>query len=144
MRVRKAGAALLLLCACARGVPASSTTDVTFQTSRGRLVIHAEIARTEAERERGLMGRTSLASDAGMIFLWQDVAARDFYMKDTLIPLDLISIRTGRVVGVATMVPCRTPTCPITKTPATDAVLEVAAGTAERAGITAGALVSWK
>ena len=124
---------LLALCACARAQGATVTI--------GRSVFHVQIAATEALREHGLMGVRTLAPDRGMFFLWDDVAARDFYMKDTLIPLDLISIRAGTVVGVATMAPCRADPCPITNTPPADAALEVPAGTAERADISAGAPV---
>jgi uncharacterized membrane protein (UPF0127 family) len=126
-------ASLLVLCVCAR----AQGTDVTI----GRSVFHVQVAATEALREHGLMGVRALARDGGMLFLWDDVAARQFYMKNTLIPLDLISILAHRVVGVATMVPCLKDPCPITKTPPADAALEVPAGTAKRAGIAAGALV---
>jgi uncharacterized membrane protein (UPF0127 family) len=132
--VRKSVVALLLvLCACARAQGATVTIS--------RNVFHVQIAATEALREHGLMGVRTLAPDRGMFFLWADVAARQFYMKDTLISLDLISIRAHKVVGVATMVPCTKDPCLITTTPSADAALEVLAGTAKRAGIAAGALV---
>ena len=113
------------------------TTNVTIGTHH----FHVQVAATEALREHGLMGVQTLAADEGMLFVWKDVAPRDFYMKDTLIPLDLISIRRGAVVGVATMSPCKADPCPITSTPPADAALEAPAGTAERAGISAGAPV---
>ena len=125
--------ALALLCACV----GAKTTEVTI----GAHVFHVQIAATEALQERGLMGVKTLASDHGMLFVWNNVAPREFYMKDTLIPLDLISIRAHSVVAVATMVPCKADPCPITRTPAADAALEVPAGTAKRAGISAGAPV---
>jgi len=123
----------LVLCACAR----AHNTDVTI----GSTTFHVQIAATEALREHGLMGVASLASNRGMLFQWSDTAPRQFYMKNTLIALDLISIRARRVVGVATMQPCANDPCPITNTPPADAALEVPAGTAKRAGIAAGALV---
>ena len=119
------------------GCVGARTNDVTIGTS----VFHVQIAATEALREHGLMGVKTLAADHGMLFVWKDVAPRDFYMKDTLISLDLISIRGGAVVGVATMTPCKADPCPITNTPPADAALEVNAGTAKGAGIAAGALV---
>ena len=124
---------LVVLCACV----GAKTTNVTI----GRQVFHVQIAATEALQERGLMGVKTLAPDHGMLFVWKNVAAREFYMKNTLIPLDLISIRAHSVVDVATMVPCKADPCPITPTPPADAALEVPAGTAKRAGISAGAPV---
>ena len=112
-----------------------------FVIGARNVVVHAEIAATQAQQARGLMGRTSLRPDAGMIFVWPDAQVREFYMKDTLIPLELISVRVGRVVGIQHMVPCHVADCPITSTPPADAALEVNEGTAERAGITTGALV---
>jgi len=125
--------ALALLFACV----GARSTDLTIGTHR----FHVQVAATEALREHGLMGVKKLAEDHGMLFVWKDVAPREFYMKDTLIPLDLISVREGTVVGVATMTPCKSDPCPITTTPPADSALEVPAGTAERAGISAGAPV---
>jgi len=125
---------VLLLCACGR----ARTTDVVV----GRITFHVQIAATEALREHGLMGVRALPSDHGMLFLWDAVAVRRFYMKDTLIPLDLISIRGDRVVGVATMTPCKKDPCPITVTPPANAALEVQAGAAKRAGIASGAKIT--
>ena len=124
---------LALLCACV----GARSTDVTI----GKHRFHVQVAATEALREHGLMGVKKLAADHGMLFVWNEVVPRQFYMKDTLVPLDLISIRAHVVVGVATMTPCKTDPCPITDTPPADAALEVPAGTTERAGISAGAPV---
>jgi len=125
--------ALLLLCACGK----ANFSSLSIGETRFRV----QVADTEALREHGLMGVTSLAPDRGMLFLWRDTAPRQFYMKNTLIPLDLIAIRAHHVVGVATMQPCTADPCPITTTPPAEAALEVQAGTAKRAGIAAGALV---
>ena len=132
--MRKAIAIVLIaLAACARA-------DFTRGTI-GAETFRVQVANPEALRDHGLMGVTSLAADRGMLFIWTDTAQRQFYMKDTLIPLDLISVRARRVVGVATMQPCEKAPCPITTTPPANAALEVPAGTAKRAGIAAGALV---
>lgn len=131
---------LALLGACS-GSPAE-VVDVRFDMGDRAYVVSAEVADETSEQRRGLMGRTSLAPDTGMLFVWDDVEARSFWMKDTLIALDLIAIRSGRVVSVDQMVPCEADPCPFTVTAPADAALEVEAGTAARAGIEPGVLVA--
>lgn len=97
-----------------------------------------EIADEPAEQQRGLMGRDELARDRGMLFRWNDIAERSFYMKDTLIPLDLIAIQGGEVVSVATMVPCRQTPCITTRTAAAQDVIEINGGRADALGIEVG------
>jgi uncharacterized membrane protein (UPF0127 family) len=75
---------------------------VVIETARGaRHAVSVELARTDAERARGLMHRRALGRDAGMLFLFDETAEHAFWMKDTLIPLDMIFIgEDGRVTGV--------------------------------------------
>lgn len=54
-----------------------------------------EVALTQAQQMQGLMNRESLAEDAGMLFMFNEEAERGFWMKNTLIPLDLIFIKKG-------------------------------------------------
>ena len=65
------------------------------------LVVQVELADTPAKRERGLMFRKELADGHGMLFFFDEEGEHSFWMKDTLIPLDLIFVDTaGRVTGI--------------------------------------------
>lgn len=141
----RAGALALtaLLGACPSSAP--EIARVELRDGARVLVVRAEVADDPAEQQRGLMGRTSLAADAGMLFLFDGVADHGFWMKDTLIPLDLLVLRDGRVVKILTMQPCREEDdarCTRYPTGPADGALEIPAGTAARAGIGPGARVT--
>lgn len=100
---------------------------------------HVEIADTSAERNRGLMFRESMASSAGMLFVYEKPQEVAFWMKNTLIPLDMIfADATGRVQRVhANAVPGDLTAIPGGSD--IQFVLEINGGMAKRLGITAGA-----
>jgi len=60
--------------------------------------LHAEYAQTPAERERGLMGRSELAADSGMLFRFDEVRRHCLWMKDTPLPLSAAFFDEGGVV----------------------------------------------
>lgn len=78
----------------------------------GAPTLTAEVARRPDQRARGLMQRTSLADDAGMVFLFPDRGRGGFYMLGTLIPLSIAYVDGDRVVSTAEMVPCPGQQCP--------------------------------
>ena len=114
------------------------------------VVVHApkaqlalEVARTDAQRERGLMDRTSVAPHTGMIFVFDRDQPVDFWMKNTLVPLDMIFVAAGGTVRrVFADVPVVAPSLPDAQIPRESAqakyVIELAAGEAARDGIVAG------
>ena len=74
-----------------------------------------EIATTEAEREQGLMNRTSLPEDDGMFFVFPGEQANvGFWMKDTLIPLSVaFADADGRIAAILDMEPCKADPCKV-------------------------------
>ena len=138
-----AGAALLIaLTACSRNAPADGV-DLIFKKPSGEKteIFRMEVVATNSDRMRGLMFRKSLAANAGMIFLFNEEREHSFWMKNTLIPLDMVFVSSAwKVVGVLENVP------PLTEDPRTvgipsQYVLEFSAGTIKRLGVSSGAAV---
>lgn len=79
---------------------------VTFVETPGKPEVDVELARKPEHRERGLMYRTSMGGDAGMLFSWEDESERTFWMKNTCLALDMLFLsRDGVIVGVVEQVP---------------------------------------
>jgi len=106
----------------------------TITTPKDTIVLRVEVARTDAQRERGLMHRRSLASKAGMVFVYERPQSGGFWMKNTLIPLDIAFYDgRGRIVRILRMQPCREDPCPIYSPDVTyRGALEVNAGSFRR------------
>lgn len=104
-------------------------------------VVDAEVADTEPARSQGLMNRQSLERDRGMLFVFDRPGPYAFWMKNTLIPLDMLWLDdAGRIVSLAAAVPpCRSDPCP-TYPPQADAryVLEVPSGFAKEHRVAVG------
>jgi uncharacterized membrane protein (UPF0127 family) len=108
-------------------------------------VVSLEVARTEPERNRGLMHRPSMPERAGMIFVFDRPGVYPFWMKDTLIPLDMFWTDTsGKVVWIAESVPpCRADPCPHYPPKAVASyVIETNAGFAKRHGVKVGDVIT--
>ena len=137
--MRAAAAAALALAGCRDRGPVA-----VMRGPGGAVEVSLEVAATPAERERGLMYRTSLAEGRGMLFVFDADGNQSFWMKNTLIPLDLLFIaRDGTVVGIhANATPLSTANIAVGKP--SRYVLEVPGGWAARHGISAGARVDFR
>ena len=109
-------------------------TEVCFEEN----CFQVEIANTDEKRERGLMFREELCSDCGMLFVYDKEVKSKFWMKNTLIPLDIIWLNSDlEVVHVANAVPCVTEECELygPSSEKSQYVLEVNSGVSERIGL---------
>ena len=102
-----------------------------------------EVAQTPREQAQGLMFRTEMAPDEGMLFPRDPPRVASFWMKNTVLPLDIIFIGPDkRVINVASNTVPYSEDPVISEGPAA-AVLELNAGRAAELGIGPGALVRW-
>jgi hypothetical protein len=140
-------AALALLAYISLYVMNSSPTGEITRVCSGAFCFQVEIADTPAEREVGLMNRTQLDENQAMLFVFEQEGLYAFWMKDTLIPLDIIWIdHNWRITYLARdMQPCVSNPCPIFE-PGVPAlyVLEASAGSADRLGLKTGSRLSAK
>jgi len=88
---------------------AASTSElrtVTIDSGEDEVEVRVEIADDLDEQTQGLMHRTALAENRGMLFVYTDEEARSFWMKNTLIPLSIAYIDSdGRIVDIQDMKP---------------------------------------
>lgn len=118
--------------------PGSKLETVEIVTLRGRQRFQVEIAATRAQQERGLMFRKSLAPDHGMLFTYAKPQRVAYWMKNTLIPLDIIYIApNGRILSIARNARPHDET-PLASGGLVLGVLELAGGRAAQLGILPG------
>ena len=125
--------------------PVSGLQVIPLTISQNGNVHHfrVEVASTEPEQERGLMFREQMGPDEGMIFPHDPPRVASFWMKNTVIPLDIVFIGTDhRIINVSANA---TPYSldPRTSDGLTSAVLELNGGRIAQLGFTPGALVQW-
>lgn len=116
---------------------------LTIESRGKRHEFIVEVARSAEEQTQGLMHRQSLAPDRGMIFPMDPPRPASFWMKNTLIPLDMIFVRPDGTIGsiAANTVPLSLESVPSGEP--VSAVLEIAGGRSAELGISAGDKVSW-
>lgn len=140
----------LIACGCSQSVPeegdglAPAIGWLYLSDPNGieSIELKTEFAYTPEKREMGMMGRTSFGSIDAMAFNFEQPQVLSFWMKNTLIPMDILFFdANGDFVSSATMVPCKSDPCPIyaSAEPASIA-LEVPAGFAAKNAVGEG----WK
>ena len=130
---------MLALGAAAPTHAACTPGQLDLRWAGGQARFTVEVAADQAAREKGLMFRDHMASSAGMIFVYQAPTHARFWMKNTLIPLDMIfADETGRVTVVQSDAIPQDLT-PIDGGEGVMYVLEINGGLAARIGIDAGA-----
>jgi uncharacterized membrane protein (UPF0127 family) len=131
---------LALPAAALAGTAIDRGTATITTRSGAKVVVQVEIARTSAERQRGLMYRRTLPAKAGMVFVFSQAVSNGFWMKNTLIPLDIAFYDSrGRILRILTMQPCRRDPCKVYDPGVSyRAALEVNAGSFRRWEVKAG------
>jgi uncharacterized membrane protein (UPF0127 family) len=127
----------------AKSTSAAKTVPLTITSGKRQFAFKVEVARTAAEQSRGLMFRTRLGADRGMIFPMNPSRFASFWMKNTLIPLDMIFVRSdGTIANIAERaVPHSLD--PVMSVEPVAAVLEIEGGRAAALGLKPGDRVSW-
>jgi len=117
------------------------TAVITINSKNGPVPLEVELARTETERNIGLMYRTRLEDGKGMLFIFERDDVLSFWMKNTLIPLSIAYISyDGTIIDLRNMYP--RDTSPVHSSRSARYALEVPQGWFAKAGINAGDKVS--
>lgn len=116
---------------------------IAAQFKVGNQVVQLEVAKTPEEQAMGLMHRSQLPPERGMLFPFSPARQVGFWMKNVLINLDMVFLHKGKVVAIASNVPpCTTEPCPVYG-PAelVDQVIELNGGRAKELGLKPGDLL---
>lgn len=124
----------------AQAINGPQSLPLTLQFEAGGQTIRLEEARTPRQREIGLMFRRRLGANRGMLFTFESVQPLRFWMRNTLIPLDMVFLRNGVIQGIVRSAPsCTTPICPTYGPDApSNQVIELRGGRAAELGLRVG------
>ncbi|MBW4583306.1 MAG: DUF192 domain-containing protein [Tildeniella nuda ZEHNDER 1965/U140] len=116
------------------------TLPLSAQITVANQIIQLEVASTMEQQAIGLMNRTELADDRGMVFSFEPPRRVAFWMKNTLIPLDMVFLLKGKVQAISSNVPpCKADPCPTYGPNAlVDQVIELRAGRSLELGLKQG------
>ena len=111
---------------------------VVIETRHGARAFTLEIAADDASRETGLMHRTKLARDGGMLFDFGKPVMTAFWMKDTPLPLDMLFVRADGTISTVAARAVPFSTAEIVSAEPIRAVIEITGGLAQTLGIASG------
>ena len=120
-----------------------ATLPLAIRTAKGEHRFTVEVARTPQEQEQGLMFRTALDADGGMLFPMSPPRTASFWMKNTVIPLDILFIRTDGTIAFIKANATPYSREPVSAGIPVAAVLELRGGHAAELGIAEEDVVSW-
>ena len=139
LRVLITACALFFAVACGGAAEDTNpTSDLWIETADARHHFTVEIAETLEQVRRGLMFRADLAEDAGMLFDYDPPTHVSMWMKNTLIPLDMLFVDENGVIGRIAAWTTPLSTEPIPSGGPVRAVIELKGGITEQLGIKAG------
>jgi uncharacterized protein len=139
MRLPTAIFALLAITSLSYAAPVKLPVEtVTIQTQGGARVFRMEVAGDDASRATGLMHRTHLARNAGMLFDFRTVVMTAFWMKDTPLPLDMLFVRPDGTIATVAANAVPYSTAEIVSPEPVRAVIEINGGEAKALGIAPG------
>jgi len=120
--------------------PVFEQAIAVVETDKGAVRLDVEVAKTDEQRQFGLMFREVLPPESGMVFVYGSDHTGGFWMKNTLIPLSIAFYDAGgRIVRILDMEPCRADPCPLYDPGvAYRGALEVNRGAFRRWGVRAG------
>lgn len=148
----------LLLAGCSSSVPAASPSQakpaptaqseanlgqnlpIAAEVQIGQQSIQLEVAKTLDQQALGLMYRPSLDANRGMLFPFTPARPVSFWMKNVVIDLDMVFVREGKIIAIASNVPpCQSEPCPVYGPgELVDQVIELRGGRAGELGLKAG------
>ena len=129
---------------CSQQAQQAATVTVGGQT------IAVRVAKTQSEQAKGIAGTKELSWNEGMLFPFSSKRELVFWMKGMLIPIDIVWIADGHIVGIEENVPlppagASDDVLPTYRSPVpADTVLEVKAGFSAKYGLKAGDIVTWQ
>jgi uncharacterized protein len=120
--------------------PAGQQLPITAEITIGGQRLRLEVAATPQEQATGLMYRSDLPDDRGMIFPMQPARPAQFWMKNVPVALDMVFLYEGKIVAIVPQAPpCKTQACPVYGTQdLVDHVLELRSGRAKELGLKVG------